>query len=166
MVKHRSSGVAGPGDFDGLSPSGTRSATPGSASSISTPPSARLATGRAPTGASTVRSIFLVYTPDGSPPAGAGVGENLHLRRVGGPLISRDAAADVRRRGPITTAAYNGVAPQGYRGQALYLGPTFHYRSTRRSISRRRLSPGPRPARSISPTSRGDLARLRLEVEL
>ena len=31
--------------------------------------------------------------------AGASVGENLHLRRGGGPLIPGDAAVDVRRRG-------------------------------------------------------------------
>jgi hypothetical protein len=33
--------------------------------------------------------------------AGAGMGENFHLRRGGGPLIPRDAAVDVRRRGRL-----------------------------------------------------------------
>jgi Putative MetA-pathway of phenol degradation len=71
-------------------------------------------------------AVNLVYTPDGSRLPGR-VWENSSI-------FSASAALSYRPTPPLMFGAeadyeraYDGIAPQGYRGQAIYLGPTFHY---------------------------------------
>jgi hypothetical protein len=71
-------------------------------------------------------AVNLVYTPDGARPPGqvwentSTVGASAALSYRATPPLMFGAEADYDR-------AYEGFAPQGFRGQALYLGPTFHY---------------------------------------
>ena len=99
VVKHRSAGLADPGDFDGRAGVGRnrRRRAAHSRFQLGLSRDCRLAERRpAP-----LRRRQSRLHPRRRAPAGAGMGKNLDLRRVGGPLISRDAAADVRRRGRL-----------------------------------------------------------------
>jgi Putative MetA-pathway of phenol degradation len=109
-------------------------------------------------------AVNLVYTPDGSRLPGqvwektSTFGASAALSYRVTPPLMFGAEADYDR-------AYSGVAPQGYRGQALYLGPTFHYQiSEKIDFSAAFIAQAtPRPL-DLSDFPRR-LARLRLEVE-
>ena len=61
--------------------------------------------------------------------------------------------------------AYDGIAPQTYRGQALYLGPTFHYQINERiDFSAAFLAQATTGPLDLADFPRR-LAKLRLEVE-
>ena len=109
-------------------------------------------------------AVNLVYAPDGSRPPGQ-VWENTSIfsasaalsYRVTPPLMF-GAEADYER-------AYDGIAPAGYRGQALYLGPTFHYQINEKiDFSAAFLTQATAGPLDLADFPRR-LAKLRLEVE-
>jgi hypothetical protein len=71
-------------------------------------------------------AVNLVYTPDGSRQPGqvwensSTLGASAALSYRATPPLMFGAEADYDR-------AYDGFVAQGFRGQALYLGPTLHY---------------------------------------
>ena len=109
-------------------------------------------------------AVNLVYAPDGSRLPGqvwektSTFGASAALSYRVTPRLMFGAEADYDR-------AYNGVAPQGYRGQALYLGPTFHYQINEKidfsASFIAQATPGPLDLADFPRR----LARLRLEVE-
>jgi hypothetical protein len=61
--------------------------------------------------------------------------------------------------------AYRGLAPQRFRGQALYFGPTFHYQINEKiDVSAAFLAQVPARRLDLDDFPR-QLAKLRLEVE-
>jgi hypothetical protein len=109
-------------------------------------------------------AVNLVYTPDSSRQEGR-VWEKTSTFAVSAALSYRvtpplmfGAEADYDR-------AYNGVTPNGYRGQALYVGPTFHYQINEKiDLSAALLAQATNGPLDLADFPRG-LAKLRLEVE-
>jgi hypothetical protein len=109
-------------------------------------------------------AVNLVYAPDGSRLPGQ-VWEKTTI-------FSASAALSYRVTPPLMFGAeadydraYDGIAPQTYRGQALYLGPTFHYQINERiDFSAAFLAQATTGPLDLADFPRR-LAKLRLEVE-
>jgi len=109
-------------------------------------------------------AVNLVYAPNSARLPGRlwertstfGVSTALSYRVT--PPLMLGAEADYER-------AYDGVTPKGYRGEALYLGPTFHYQINERiDFSAAFLAQGTNGPLDLADFPRS-LAKLRLEVQ-
>jgi Putative MetA-pathway of phenol degradation len=109
-------------------------------------------------------AVNLVYTPDGAQFPGQPWQDSAILAASGAvsyrltPPLMLGAEADYDR-------AYGGLALRGFRGEALYFGPTFHYQIDEKiDLSAAFLAQAPTGRPDLDDFPR-QLAKLRLEVE-
>jgi hypothetical protein len=109
-------------------------------------------------------AVNLVYAPDRSRLAGLALQDTA--------ILSASAALSYRLTPPLMFGAeadydraYGGLAPRGFRGQAAYFGPTFHYQiSEKIDLSAAFLIQAPTGRVDFEDFPR-QLAKLRLEVD-
>jgi hypothetical protein len=109
-------------------------------------------------------AVNLVYTPDGSRLPG--------LLWQDTAVLAASAALSYRLTPPLMFGAeadydraYGGLVPRGFRGQAVYFGPTFHYQINEKiDLSAAVLVEAPAGRLDFEDFPR-QLAKLRLEVE-
>jgi len=109
-------------------------------------------------------AVNIVYTPDGSRFPGQFWQDSA--------ILAASAALSYRLTPPLMFGAeadydkaYRGLALQGFRGQALYFGPTFHYQINEKiDVSAAFLAQAPAGRLDLDDFPR-QLAKLRLEVE-
>ena len=109
-------------------------------------------------------AVNLVYAPDASRPAGLALQDTA--------ILAASAALSYRLTPPLMFGAeadydraYGGLVPRGFEGQAVYLGPTFHYQINEKiDLSAAVLVQAPAGRVDFEEFPR-QLAKLRLEVD-